>query len=186
MIYTEEYQFFYGVLCMPLFGKKIVLSKTELSTKLTELGHNSDQFTLINSPETDFIVERKIVDASGYGIAGIDELKKSYKAYLLLDEQAHEARYNEEMAETSKEANISSGGIGISGEKKFFRGKSLGSKQFGKSWGVKDNDNSSSIGKIYDYSFDVNKVRDPIKKLVQDSGWKFKQVISKEAATYKR
>ncbi len=116
----------------------------------------------------------------------MDELKKSYKAYLLLDEQTHEARYNEEMAETSKEVNISSSGIGISGEKQFFRGKSLGSKQFGKSWGVKNDENSSSIGKVYDYSFDVNKIRDPIKKLVEDSGWKFKQVVSKEAATYKR
>ncbi len=163
---------------MPFFGKKNVLSKSELSGRLMELGQSSNQFTLLNSPQTDFVVERKIVDATGYGIAGVDQLKKSYKAFVLLDEQAHEVRYNEEMAETSKESNISASGISISGEKNFFRGKSLGSKQFGKSWGVGES------GK--DYSFDVKKTRDPIKKLVEDSGWKFKQVISKEDATYKR
>lgn len=171
---------------MPLFGKKVVLSRTELSAKLTELGQKSDQFTLAGSPETDFVVERKIVDASGYGMAGVDELKKSYRAFLLLDEQAHEARYNEEMSETSKGATVSSGEVGFSGEKKFFRGKVIGSKQFGKEWGVKKAGDPTSVGKVYDYSFDVSKIRDPIKKVVEDSGWKFKQVISKGAATYKR
>jgi len=171
---------------MPLFGKKVVLSKSDLSAKLTELGQKNDQFTLANSLETDFVVERKIVDASGYGITGVDELKKSYKAFLLLDEQAHEARYNEEMAETSRGANVSLGGGGFSEEKKVFRGKVLGSKEYGKSWGAKKDGDGASVGKIYDYSFDVSKVRDPIRKLVEDSGWKFKQVILKGDATYKK
>jgi hypothetical protein len=71
------------------------------------------QISLLFQLGTDFIVERKIVDASGYGITGVDELKKSYKAFLLLDEQAHEARYNEEMAETYRGATVSSGGVGV-------------------------------------------------------------------------
>ena len=167
---------------MPLFGRKDALSKGDLSTKLTELGQKSDQFTLASSPETDFIVERKIVDASEYGITGVDKLKKSYKAFLLLDEQKHEAKYNEEMAETSASAS----GTGFSGEKTFFRGKVIGSKQFGKEWGAKKADDPMSVSQGYDYSFDVSKVRDPIRKLVEDSGWKFKQVIFKGDATYKR
>jgi hypothetical protein len=171
---------------MPLFGKKVVLSKNDLSAKLMELGQKNDQFTLASSPETDLVVERKIVDASGYGIAGVDELKKSYKGFLLLDEQAHEARYNEEMAETSRGATVSSGGVGFSGEKKVFRGKVLGSKEYGKAWGVKKDGDQTSVGKIYDYSFDLSKVRDPIRKLIEDSGWKFKQVILKGDATYKK
>jgi hypothetical protein len=169
---------------MPLFGRKVILSKSDLSAKLTELAQKSDQFTLAGSSETDFVVERKIADASGYGILGVDELKKSYRAFLLLDEQTHEARYNEEMTETSREAGFSSGGIGISGEKSFFRGKTLGSKQFGKEWGFKKGGDPSSLGKVYDYSFDVSKIRDPIKKVVEDSGWRFKQVVSKGAATF--
>ena len=42
------------------------------------------------------------------------------------------------------------------------------------------------MAKVYDYSFDVGKIRDPIRKLVEDSGWKFKQVVFKGDATYKR
>lgn len=183
----RDYQFsFDGDFGMPLFGKKVVLSKSDLSAKLTELGQKSDQFTLASTLETDFVIDRKIVDASGYGIVGVDELKKSYRGFLLLDEQAHEARYNEETAETSRGATVSSGGVGFSGEKKFFRGKVLGSKEYGKAWGVKNDGDQASVGKIYDYSFDVSKVRDPIRKLVEDSGWKFKQVISKGDATYKK
>lgn len=66
---------------MPLFGKKIVLSKSDLTAMLTELGQKSDQFTLASSLETDFVVDRKIVDASGYGMVGVDELKKSYRVF---------------------------------------------------------------------------------------------------------
>ncbi len=165
---------------MRLFGKKTVLSKEDLSQKLVELSQQSDQFTLNKSPETDFVVERKIVDASGYGIAGVDELKKTYKAYLLLDEEKHEARYNEEMHESSRELGPS----GLSGEKKFFRGKVIGSKQFGKEWGFKKGGDPTSFDKVYDYSFDVKKLREPIKKLVEESGWKFKQVTFKRDATH--
>jgi len=171
---------------MPFFSKKAVLSKTDVSTKLLELGQKSDQFTLVSSPETDFVVERKIVNAAGFGTTGADELKKGYKAFLLLDEQAHEARYNEELTETSRDANVSPSGGGLSMEKSVFRGKVLGAKEFGKSWGVKKEDDQTSVGKIYDYSFDVSKVRDPIKKIVEDAGWKFKQVVSKGDATYKK
>ena len=171
---------------MPLFGKKTPISRADLAQKLTELSNQSDQFGLTNgSPETDFIVERKIVDASGFGIAGIDKLEKSYKAYLILDEEAHEARYNEEMTESGRELNISlEGGAGVSTEKKFFRGKVIGDKEFGKELGFKRGGDPTSLGKVYDYKFDVNKVRSPIKKLVEDSAWKFKQVILRKDATY--
>jgi len=108
---------------MPLFGKKVVLSKSDLSAKLTELGQKNDQFTLTGSPETDFIVERKIVDASEYGISGADEMKKSYKGVLLLDEQKHEARYNEEMTETSRSAPVSPRNVGFRRRKSFSAAK---------------------------------------------------------------
>ena len=81
------------------------------------------------------------------------------------------------MSEASRGETVSSGGVGFSGEKKFFHGKV---------WNVKNDGDQASVGKIYDYSFDVSKVRDPIRKLIEDSGWKFKQVISKGDATYKK
>ena len=74
----RDYQFcFDGDFGMPLFGKKVVLSKSDLSAMLTELGLKSDQFTLASSLETVFVVDRKIVDATGFGTVGVDELKKS-------------------------------------------------------------------------------------------------------------
>jgi hypothetical protein len=55
---------------MSLFDKKFILTKSDLSAKLFELAQKSDQFTIESSPETDFVVERKIVDASGCGNLG--------------------------------------------------------------------------------------------------------------------
>lgn len=171
---------------MPFFRRKKAISKADLSRKLVELSEQSDQFTLVDSPETDFIVERKIVDASGYGIAGVDEMKKTYKAFLLLDEEKHEARYNEETRESSRSLGLSLNEVGFSMEKKFFRGKVLFSKESGKELNFKKRGDPTSFGKIYDYSFDVKKIREPIKKLVEDSGWKFKHVTLKRNATYKK
>ena len=174
---------------MPLFNKKVAASKSELLSKLTALGQKSDQFTLSTSLETDFVVERKIVDANVNAPASIESLKKSYKAFLLLDEQTHEARYNEEMTETSSNAGAAasaSGNPGVSEEKKFFRGKVLAEKEYGKEWAVKREGLHISFTPVYDYSFDVSKVRDPIKDLIQDSGWKFKQVTLKQDATFKK
>jgi hypothetical protein len=90
------------------------------------------------------------------------------------------------MAETSRGATVSSGGEGFSGEKNFFHGKVFELKEYGKVWDVKNDSYQASVDKIYDYSVDVSRVRDPIRKLIEDSGWKFKQVISKGDATYKK
>ena len=174
---------------MPWFSKKLALPKSDLMAKLTELGQESDQFTLSSSPETDFVVERKIVYANVAGPADLESLKKSYKAFLLLDEQTHEARYNEEMTETSStvgETGSSAGNPGVSEEKKFFRGKVLAEKEYGKEWAVKREGLHISFTPVYNYSFDVSKVRGPIKDLIEDSGWKFKQVTLKQEATYKQ
>lgn len=185
MIIIGSQFLFFGDSKMPLFGKKVVLSKSNLMQRLVELSQKNNLFTLSSSPETDYVVETKIVDASGYGITGADELEKNYKAFLLIDEEEHEARYSEELQESSRAATISAAGLNVSEEKKFFRGKVIGQKESGKEWGLKKGGDPSSLGKVYDYNFDVSKIRDPIRKLVEDSGWKFRQVTSKGDATYK-
>jgi len=159
-----------------------VVSKNDLLRQILQLGSSSSEFSVNTSDETDLVVERKIVDAEYYKLVGKEGLKETYKAYLLLDEGSGEARYYEIITSEAKGAGIFPT-PGLRVEKQFFKGKTLFKKESGKAWGWKKPD-PRSFGKVYDYKFDVRKIREPIKSLIEQNGWKFTQVLQKSNATY--
>jgi hypothetical protein len=172
---------------LPFWGKKKAevkaVGKSELLGKLLALNSASNSFEIKRDEETDLLVEERIVDAKWReGALAMTEkgLKKGYKAWLLLDEASHEARFCEEMTTETKEKKGPFGLGGMSGQKTTFRGKAFAYKEHGSS--------GSLFGgkKDYEYTFDVKKVHDPIRNTVEENGWSFKQVATKGAATYKK
>ena len=167
---------------MPFWGKKkpevAPVGKEELRKKILALNNPSNPYEIKKSDETDLAVEWKIVEAEWRGRGGAEEeLKKGYKAWILLDEESHEARYCEQKeTEEMKEKPGIFGLGGISKQKTTFRGKMFFSKEKGAMY--------QGGQKVYGYEFDVKKVREPIKKAVEESGWQFKQVMRKASATY--
>jgi len=166
---------------MPFWGKKkpkvTSVEKAELSRKLLALNKPSNPFEIKRSDETDLVVKQRIVEAE-WRERGMTkkELKKGYKAWLLLDEKTNEARYSEEMATEQKTKRGPFGLGGISHQKTTFRGRMFSAKEKGGRY--------RGGQKIYEYDFDVKKVREPIKRAVEESGWQFKQVMRKASATY--
>lgn len=172
---------------MPLWGKKksevTPVTKNVILQKLLALNNPSNPFEIGVSEETDLLVEERIVDAQWReGELGLTEkqLKKGYRAWLLLDEASHEARFNEEKTTETTEKKGPFGLGGISSQKSTFRGKMYADKEHGSS--------GSLFGgkKNYEYTFDVKRVHDPIKKTLEENGWNFKQVFTKGAATYRK
>lgn len=175
---------------MPFWDKKKAevapKAKNELMQRLLALNNPTNPFEIKPSEETDLLIEQRIVDAKwreGELAMTEKELKKGYKAWLLLDEASHEARFCEEMTTETKEKKGPFGLGGISSQKTTFRGKTFAHKEHASSGGL-----GSLIGgkKDYEYTFDVKKVHDPIKKTVEEHGWSFKQVATKGSATYKK
>lgn len=175
---------------MPFWEKKkpetAAVAKNVILERLLALNNPSNPFEIKRSDETDLLVEQRIVDAKwreGQLAMTEKELKKGYKAWLLLDEASHEARFCEELTTETKEKKGPFGLGGMSSQKTTFRGKTFGAKEHGSSGGL-----GSLLGgkKNYEYTFDVKKVHDPIKKTVEENGWSFKQVATKGAATYKK
>jgi hypothetical protein len=172
---------------MPLWGKKKAevapVAKNELVQRLLALNSPSNPFEIRPSEETNLLVEERIVDAKwregGLGLTE-KQLKKGYKAWLLLDEASHEVRFNEEKTTETMEKKGPFGLGGISSQKSTFRGKMYADKEHGS--------RGSVFGgkKDYDYTFDVKKVHDPIKKTVEENGWSFNQVFTKGAATHNK
>ena len=76
-------------------------SKGEIIKSIVELASKTGEFTAEKRKDTDLVIEKKIVDTA-YGKAeGVEKIKKTYRACILFDESTHEAKYNEELSESS-------------------------------------------------------------------------------------
>lgn len=155
---------------MPFWGKKkgevAPVDKSELLQKLMVLKGPSNTFGIRQSDETDLYIEQK--DESKFGVT---EIKKGFKAWLLLDERSHEARFYSE-ATTEKEGKWIAPTFG--GSKQKMKWKPLGGSMHAKG--------ATYVGgkKVSEYDLDMGK----LKKIVEENGWKFKTVFNEESAKY--
>ena len=164
-----------------LGGKKksniVPIGKQALIEKILRLNSSQLPYQIKTAENSDLILEWNIVDARWYGIYSQESLKETYRAFMLVDESRHSVRYYEELGTVEWIA----GAPKVSYRKQFFRGKILFQKSWGVQYAVKED---GTLGKVYDYKFDIGTVRDPIKKVVIDNGWEFVAVIRKKNATY--
>src|ERR671925_1562804 len=112
-------------------------SKGELIQSIVDLLSSTEKFTIVKGEDTDLVVEKKIVDAAIEKPSGAEKVAKTYRAYILFDESSHEARYNEELTESSANLDFDSssrnnddnsrigGTMSFGTSKKFFRGRML-------------------------------------------------------------
>jgi hypothetical protein len=159
-------------------------AKDQLLQTIIQLGSETGKFKASKGDDTDLIIERKIVDAEYYKLAGKEKILKTYSAYLLLDEATHEARCNEQLVEASNGmgVDLASGNVGFGTSRNVFRGKVIGLEESGKAWGISKDD--MTPGKVVDYSFDIKDVRQPIEQALVSSGWKLVLVTSRKDASY--
>ena len=148
----------------------------DIRQKLLNLGSSSELFTIQPGQESDLYLEHKIVDAKYYGIASQEKVRKRYSAKIWIVEKEHAVKYREIIEEQS-------GSVGVlpapklSVEKTFFKGKVLFKKEKEVAFGFKKSADPTSFGKVYQYDFDVEKIRGPVKELVEAQGWSFQQII---------
>lgn len=147
-----------------------------LKQQLIDLGKSNELFTIRPSEDCDLYLEHKIVDASYYGVVSKEILKKKYAAKIWLVEPERTVKYREIIGEQSASAGVLPAPK-LSFQKSFFKGKVLFQKEKGAALGFKKPVDPTSFGKVYQYDFDVAKIRGPVKQLVESNGWKFEQVI---------
>ncbi len=179
MIYAFGYFEYLG-------GKKkfttLPMSKEKLKQKLLALNSPELPYQIRTDKETDLFVEWKIVDATWYAVFSKERLSKTYRAYLVLDESRKAARYCEETGSVRWLVGTDGSLNPVAAfQKAFFRGRILFQKSWEVQYGIKED---GTLGKVYEYKFDVNRVRDPIVKTIEESGWEFVPVVRKEHATY--
>ena len=147
-----------------------------LKQKLVDLGTSNPQFTIRSGEDCDLYLEHTIVDAKYYGMASKEKVSKRYAAKMWLVEPERTVKYREIIQEQESSAGILPTPK-LSFEKSAFKGKVLFKKEKGVAIGFKKPADQSSFGKVYQYDFDVTKIRGPVKDLVEANGWRFEQII---------
>jgi hypothetical protein len=121
-------------------------------------------------------VEQMIVDAKYFGMASEERLKKTYRAKMWLDEGSREVKYQEILESQSRSVGVLPAPK-LEFSKSLFKGKTLFQKEKSTAFGFKKTLDPTSFGKVYDYSYDIEKIRVPIRQVVESAGWKFTQII---------
>jgi hypothetical protein len=160
------------------------VTKETLMGRLLNLNDLSKPYSLIEGKETDLIAEWKIVDAQWYGTFSKSHIKQAYRTYLLLDEPRHTVRCYEELGTVSWTASADGLHPVVNYKQSFFRGRILYKKEFEKGYAIKGP--PAEAGKVYEYKFDINEIRQPIVSMVRESGWEWVPVTAKRHATSKQ
>ncbi|HKZ62832.1 MAG TPA: hypothetical protein VJ400_00105 [Thermoplasmata archaeon] len=153
---------------MPFWDRKkpevAPVAKSLVLDRLLALNNPSNPFEIRRSPETDLFIEQRIVD------------EQRYRAWLLLDETAKQGRFCEEITNKEVETEVEPESLSFGVKKTWGRGPTNY-----KSWG-----GEIGGGTTKKWSFDTKRVHDPVRNTLEGSGWTFKRVITKSAATYPR
>jgi hypothetical protein len=164
-------------------GSIAPVARDLLFGRLLALNDRSKPYRLYQGLDTDLVAEWKFVDAKWYGILSKSGLKQSYRAMIFLDTERHTARCFEQSGSVRWSAGVGGMEPSLHYSSSRFGGRILFKKSRGVGYGFKDL-KSGSLGKVYDYSFDINDIRDPIKDVVLKSGWEWVPVTAKRHASY--
>jgi len=167
-----------------------MLSKSELTQQLLGLNNPKSPYIFSRAADSDLKITWDYKKAYAL-LAPVKEkeFKKTYVAYLKLDDAEKTVKIFEEMSEETRAKKLSifwaiirSLGTGKMefklGSKETFRGSKteISTK---KVYSLGEAMKTGSF-KAIDYTFNNRKVKKAVKKLVKKAGWKFKPVLSKK------
>ena len=161
------------------------VSREALFSSILSLNDPSKPYRFSQGKETDIIADWKYVDAKWCGILNKSGLKQTYRAMLFLDASRHTVRCFESSRSVSWKAGLQGTDPSFESTSSRFGGSILFKKSRGVGYGFKDL-KGGSPGKVYDFSFDVDDIREPVKDIVLKSGWEWVPVTVKRHARYSK
>jgi hypothetical protein len=159
------------------------IKRDTLLQRLLDLNGKDIPYQIIKGTDCDLVAEIKIVDAAWYGIFSKNKLSEAYRIIMLLDEQRHSVRFFEDYGKIEWSAGSSGLKPMVHYTQSFFRGRILFKKERAVGYAFKDTW-PPQPGKVYDYKFDVDELRGPLKAAVESSGWEWVPVSGRRHAVY--
>jgi hypothetical protein len=116
-----------------------------------------------------------IVKATSLYPTEVTHVDKDYRLEVELDEDEHTYDYEDH----ESESNVTLDGDGLHAEKEFFKGKEK-KKEFSFEFGgVNKTDEGVSVNPVV-YSFDTDRIKDPLFGFLQQHGWEKKKGFFKK------
>lgn len=151
------------------------ISKEVLRRQILDINSPELPYQIKPSDKTDFELIWKIADAKWLGVFSKEKINKTYRAYIYLDESRHTVRFWQAIDNVEWVA----GAPKVHYQKEFFRGKIIYQKSYGVQYGMRED---KTLGKVYEYNFDIHALRNPIQQRALDGGWEFVEVMMKKHA----
>ena len=117
----------------------------------------------------DLVAEWRIVDARWYEIFAKASLTKVFKVLMKFDEASGEVRAVDQEWTVEWRAGVPTLGLSV----ETFRGQTK-EFSFGTAYAFKED--LSGYGKVYQYKFQTNEIKDPLIEVAQQNGWGWKGV----------
>jgi len=143
------------------------VGRQELLERLLALNDPARPFSVAPGEKADLVAQWNLVDATWWEAFQKAGLRKAYRLRLALDEGRHEVRAFEETG--SIEWGV---GPQVRYARSWFAGIVLFHKERAAAYGLKSLA-PPEVGKIYDYSFDVDEIKGPVIDIVTGAGWRF-------------
>lgn len=115
------------------------------------------------------IVHAKYLDLSGAGL-----IDKDYVIVVDFDEAKGTFDFEESKAEREAAVKVEDGKISFGGEKKFFKGKSIGKELRFEAGGIY-NKAKEGISPTLSYEFETKRIKEPLFTFLERHGWKQKK-----------
>jgi hypothetical protein len=147
------------------------VSRPELLERLLALNDEARPFTIAPDEKADLVAQWNMVDATWWEAFQKAGLSKAYRLRLALDEGRYEVRAFEETG--SIEWSV---GPQVRFAGSWFQGIVLLQKERAVACGLKSLA-PLEVGKIYDYSFDVEEIKGPVIDIVTGAGWRFASAL---------
>jgi hypothetical protein len=154
----------------PAPGSRLV-TKSSLKSMLLKLNINKDTFTVSESKDSDLFIEWKIMNSKWIEALGVSWTKKTYRAWVYLDETTKTVQYTEMIVDS----DFTAGDTGVHFQTSFFKGIVLFGTERGYRWGIRDD---FTIGEIYNYRFTPSNIKDIVRQIANDHGWSFELVVA--------
>lgn len=146
----------------------------ELARRLLALNGAHLPWALRTGPEADIVAEWKFADATWWGVLAKSGMKKSYRLRLFFDEAKRRCGALDEFGELDWSAGLLAAPR-IHYSRSFFRGIQLARRRREVVYGLRVP--TGQPGKVVDYTFDIDEVKQPVIAVVVAAGWTYQPII---------
>ncbi len=143
-------------------GEGQPVSEDELRSLIKSI-NEFDAPVMVQEKGDQLVVTWKYIDAKWWEILAKSGLEKIYELHIKFNNQKKEATFIDVNKSVSWRASPTE--VSIHGG--FFRGV-IFAYEIGKRWGIKEN---FQIGKVYDYKFTPQEIRNPVMNTTLQHGW---------------